>query len=101
MIGDGGIDMVAYENGIERLGRAARLGQIQMRNERIAAERISREEEIHVLEVAVEARRHDDAVQDAEAVAQRLEWFDERRGERGDAVTAGPGEGLLADIVLD
>ncbi len=48
----------------------------------VAAERLAGEQEVHVLQMAVEARRHAHAVEHAEAVAERRQRLDERGGER-------------------
>src|SRR5215470_13043768 len=101
MVVDAHHDRIARHDAVERLRLAAGLRQVQVRNEGIAAERVAGEQEVHVLQMAVEARRYVDAVEDAEAVPKRQQRLDQGRDERAGAVAPGERSGLLTEIVLN
>ena len=81
MIAHVALHRIGRQDGVERFRLAAGLGEVQMRHEGIAAEGIAGEEEVHVLQMAVEARRHVDAVDHAEAVAEAGQRLDQFGGE--------------------
>ncbi len=100
MVHHGEVGALRRNDRIDRVGLAAGVGQIEMRYETVAAERIAGEQEIHILRMAVEARRHDDAVEHAETVLEPCERLHEVRRRRDAAIGSRPRIGVLAHIVL-
>src|SRR5215471_1852201 len=97
-IEEGGI---GGEHRIERTRRAAGLRRVEVRDEGIAAERTARKEKVHVLQVPVEAWRHVDPIEHAEAIAKGTQRRHQPGGERAHAVAAPPNARLLTQVVLD
>src|SRR5712671_5123745 len=89
------------QHGIQRSWRPPCLGRVEMWNERIAAKGTAGKQEVHVLQMTVEAWSHVDAIEHAEAVAEGSQGPDQPRGKRFHAVAALPDARFFAKVVLD